>query len=180
MARTSALLSARRLTGVRRRLRTIAMSCSLLLVAMACTAEGGSVGPSAGPTASAGITEPDASPGPSASIDPEGLCRRVDELELSTARLRSIDLKVTDRVPLDIELGELMLAFDDLERAELGEFEEPLQEPLRRLSYRLTDVELAVEDFRTNSRTRQAARHVESDARTFANEVAALRVLALC
>lgn len=121
-----------------------------------------------------------ASPDVSASLDPEDLCHRIDAVELSTARLRAIELKLTNRVKLDIELSDLQIAFRELSAADLGEFEDQLETPLQRLEYRLGELELAVEDFRTNTRPRQAAPHVEDDGKTFADEVEAFRVLARC
>jgi hypothetical protein len=156
------------------------MACALLLVVVGCASDGAGAEPSGLRTADPGASPLDASPAASASIDPEGLCRRIDELELSIARLRAIDLKLTNRVPLDIELAAAMLAFDALDEADLGEFSDQLEHPLQRLAYSLTEVELAVEDFRTNPRPRRAEPHVQEATRTFAEEVDAFRVLARC
>ena len=112
--------------------------------------------------------------------DPEGLCRRIDELELTMARLQGVELKLVNRTALDIAYDNVEMAFDELEDAPLGEFADELDDPLRRLFYRLGELELAVEDLRTNSRPRRAAPHVEGDAETFANDLAAFRVLARC
>lgn len=158
----------------------IAVVCNVLLIALGCSSGDAAADPSAGPSARSAVTIVETSPRPSASVDPEGLCRRVDELELSVARLEAIDLKITNRVPLDIELAGLLLAFDELQGADLGEFEDQLENPMQRLEYRLTELELAVEDFRTNRRPRRAASHVEDDAGTFSADVAAFRVLARC
>ena len=88
--------------------------------------------------------------------------------------------KLTNRVPLDIELAEVQLAFQELRGSDLGEFEEQLESPLQRLRYRLDELELAVEDFRTTRRPRRAAPHVEGDSETFANDLSAFRVLSRC
>ncbi len=177
MARTSSRARARRPA---RLLCSLAAVCGLLSVVVACGSGGAAVEPSVLPSGSPATNAPDASPEAQASTDPESVCRRIDDVELGIARLRAVELKLTERVPLDIELGNLDVAFDDLDSVDLGDFRDQLQDPLRRLSYRLHDVELAVEDFRTNRRPRRAAPHVEDAARTFANEVAAFRVLARC
>jgi hypothetical protein len=108
------------------------------------------------------------------------LCRRIGEVERSLTTLRAVELRLTNRVALDIELGQLQFAVGELEAAELGAFEDDLELPLRRLGYRLDEVELAVEDFRTNSRPQRAVPHVEGDSETFANELAAFVLLARC
>ena len=68
----------------------------------------------------------------------------------------------------------------DVPQDPVVEFEEELETPLQRLFYRLGELELAVEDFRTNPRPRVAAPHVDTDSGTFADEVAAFRILARC
>jgi hypothetical protein len=157
----------------------VGILCSLLLIVAGCATDSAGADPSPGPSGSSASTSlPSAQP--SASIDPESLCLRIDDLELSVARLRAIDLKLTNRVPLDIEVANVRLAFDELKGADLGEFEDELDRPLQRLDYRMTELELAVEDFRTNTRPRRATPHVQDDARTFADEVASFRVLARC
>ena len=108
------------------------------------------------------------------------LCRRIAEVESGLLTMRTVELRLTNRVALDIELGELQVALSDLEDAELGEFEEELETPLTRLGYRLREVELAVEDFRTNSRPQRAVPHVEEDIQTLADELAAFTILARC
>jgi hypothetical protein len=94
--------------------------------------------------------------------------------------MRAVELRLTNRVALDIELGQLQVAVSELEAAELGAFEDDLELPLRRLRYRLDEVELAVEDFRTNSRPQRAVPHVERDSQTFADELAAFVLLSRC
>ena len=155
-----------------------------LIAAFAVVACGGSAaapGSSADPLAS---VEPSASPLPSidpmATLDPEGVCNRIDDLELALARLRGVELKLTNRTALDIAFDEMQLQFDELYTSDLGEFEDELETPVKRLFYRMGELELAVEDFRTNSRPRRAAPHVEDDAATFASDLGAFRVLARC
>ena len=92
----------------------------------------------------------------------------------------AVELRLPNRVALDIELGKLEAAFGELRQADLGPFEDQLEGPLTRLGYRLDEVELAVEDFRTNSRPQQAVAHVEDDAGTFGGELAAFSILARC
>ncbi len=101
-------------------------------------------------------------------------------MESRIAALRAVELRLPNRVALDIELGKLQAAFVELAQADLGPFAEQLEGPLTRLAYRLGEVELAVEDFRTNSRPQRAVTHVETDAQTFSEELAAFAILARC
>jgi hypothetical protein len=108
------------------------------------------------------------------------LCRRIADVGSSLLSMRAVELRVPNRVALDIELGKLQVAVGELEDAELGPLEDELETPLTRLGYRLREVELAVEDFRTNSRPQRAAPHVEEDTQTFADELAAFTILSRC
>jgi hypothetical protein len=108
------------------------------------------------------------------------LCQHVAAVEERLAALEAVELRLPNRVALDIELGKLQAAFGELRQADLGPFEEQLESPLQRLGYRLTELELAVEDFRTNSRPQQAVSHVETDALTFGEELAAFTILSRC
>lgn len=108
------------------------------------------------------------------------LCDHVGSVEETTAALRAVELRLPNRVALDIELGKLQAAFLELGQADLGELEEPLEEPLTRLGYRLIELDLAVEDFRTDPRPRRAAAHVEEDAEAFADALAGFAILARC
>lgn len=108
------------------------------------------------------------------------LCRRVGEVEARLTSMRGVELRVPNRVALDIELGQLQVAVGELEEADLGAFEDELETPRTRLGYRLREVELAVEDFRTNTRPQRAVPHVEKDTQTFADELAAFTILARC
>lgn len=161
-------------------MRLLAAGLTLVFVAAACAGE---ASPAGSPGAS-GSPGPSPEPSPSleimASFDPESLCQHIDDLELAVARLRGIELKLINRTALDIEFDTVEMAFDEVWTAELGVFEEELEAPLQRLFYRLGELELAIEDFRTNSRPRRAAPHVEEDATTFATDLAAFRVLARC
>jgi hypothetical protein len=119
------------------------------------------------------------SPAASGDIGAE-LCRRIADVESNLATMRAVELRVPNRVALDIELGQLQVAVGELEELDLGPLEEELETPLTRLGYRLREVELAVEDFRTNSRPQRAVPHVQEDAQTFADELAAFVILARC
>lgn len=164
---------------------------ALLVVAMITLACGGgegsaagdgSPGPSDSPGAATAAASPSTDPGTAmASGDVhDELCRRIGEVERSLTTMRAVELRLTNRVALEIELGQLQVAVGELEAAELGAFEDDLELPLRRLGYRLDEVELAVEDFRTNSRPQRAVPHVERDSQTFADELAALVLLSRC
>ncbi len=160
------------------------MSAAVMIVATACG--GSAVGPTSSP---AGGAVPSASPGAAApsSAQPTSalesgfsLCEQVGAVESRIAALRAVELRLPNRVALDIELGKLQAAFVELAQADLGPFAERLEAPLTRLAYRLGEVELAVEDFRTNSRPQRAVTHVETDAQTFSEELAAFAILARC
>ena len=51
---------------------------------------------------------------------------------------------------------------------------------MTRLGYRLGELELAVEDFRTNPHPRKAVPHVEGDVQKVADELAAFVILSRC
>jgi len=122
-----------------------------------------------------------ATPGPLPSGDVGvDLCLTVANVEERLAAFRAVELRLPNRVALDIELAKLQAAFSELRQADLGSLQEQLESPLKRLGYRLAEVELAVEDFRTNSRPQRAVPNVEGDAETFSNELAAFAILARC
>jgi hypothetical protein len=160
------------------------MCAAILIVASAC-AGSSAVGPTPSP---AGGAVPSASPGaaalgsagPTSALEGFSLCEQVGAVESRIAALRAVELRLPNRVALDIELGKLQAAFVELAQADLGPFAEQLEAPLTRLAYRLGEVELAVEDFRTNSRPQRAVTHVETDAQTFSEELAAFAILARC
>ena len=112
-------------------------------------------------------------PGPGACESVLALVERVDEL-------LEVPLRIQNRVSLDIELGKVQAAFAEVRRADLGELDSQLEDPLQRLGYRLIDLEIAVEDFRTNRRIRDAAAHVETDASAMDDAVAGFAILARC
>jgi hypothetical protein len=107
-------------------------------------------------------------------------CSSIATVAERLAALRAVELRMPNRVALDIELGKLQAAFGELRQVELGALEAELETPLQRLAHRLVELELAVEDFRTNTRPQRAGPHVENDAQTFADELAALSILARC
>jgi hypothetical protein len=159
----------------------------LLAVAVALVACGGSADPvtTSMPAASASNPPPSAAAlqasRPAASLDAAGLlCARVGAVEERLAALRAVELRLPNRVALDIELAKLQAAFGELAAADLGSLEERLEDPLVRLGRRLAELELAVEDFRTNSRPQRAVPHVEGDAATLADELGAFAILARC
>ena len=101
-------------------------------------------------------------------------------MESRIAALRAVELRLPNRVALDIELGKLQAAFASWRRRTSDHSPSSWRRPLTRLGYRLGEVELAVEDFRTNSRPQRAVTHVETDAQTFSEELAAFAILARC
>ncbi len=158
---------------------TAALAVLLPLVIVAC----------GGGEATTEATEPSLSPSPAASrsarpiasVDPEGvLCLRVADLERRLASLRAIELRLPNRTALDIELDKLQAAYVELENVDYGASEERLEGSLKRLGYRLGELELAIEDFRTNSRPRRAVPNVEEDAQKVADELAAFVILSRC
>lgn len=158
-----------------------ALAAVVLLVVVACGGDDAGTDASPEPSASPGLAMLESSPEPAASIDPEGeLCQRVTDVERRLAALQAVELKLPNRVALDIELDKLMAAYVELEGADFGASEDRLAGSLKRLGYRLGELELAVEDFRTNSRPRRAAPHVEEDAGKTADELAAFIILSRC
>lgn len=166
------------IVGMRRTL--VVLAASSMLVVAACGGDGAST--SSDPSSSAAAS-PTPSPSPTAleTMDPEGeLCLRVGELEQRLATLRSVPLTLPNRTSLEIELDKLQAAYGELERVELGEREDELEGSLARLGYRMGELELAVEDFQTNSRPRRAAPHVEEDSQKVENEMNAFVILSRC
>lgn len=167
------------LLALLQRLVVLASASALFLAGCA-----GEPGPSPGAAASpsgqpdvlaAATVEPMASG--DAGVD---LCLSIANVEERLAALRAVELRLPNRVALDIELAKLQAALSELRQVELGALEEQLESPLKRLGYRLAELELAVEDFRTNARPARAVPHVEGDAETFSNELAAFAILARC
>ena len=159
---------------------SLALTILTLLVASACGGGDATTAPPASPS-----PLPSPSPEPRGidvpDPDPQGeLCRRVAGVEQRLAGLRAVELKLPNRVALDIELDKLQAAYVELETTDFGAAEERLDGSLTRLGYRLAELELAVEDFRTNPRPQRAAPHVEEDARKVADELAAFEILSRC
>lgn len=128
-----------------------------------------------------------ASPAPSASpsafptMDPEGeLCLRVGEMEARLAQLQAVELTLTNRTTVEIELDKLQAAFVELERVDLGAREDELEDSQKRLGYRMGELKLAVEDFNTNHKPKKAAPHVEEDSQKVADELDAFVILSRC
>jgi hypothetical protein len=159
--------------------RVAALAALALVLVAACGGDSGSVAPSASPDTL--TAEASARPTPLPSADPEGeMCLHLAEMETRLASLRSVELRLPNRVALEVELDKLMAAYGELEDVDLGDREDELERSLTRLRYRLWDLELAVEDFRTNTRPRRAAPHVETDSRRVGDELAAFAVLSRC
>ena len=119
------------------------------------------------------------SPDPSTGPSPE-LCGRIGTVQARLAELAALELRPTARVTLDIELSRVQAAFSDMGQNVLDASGLDLDEALRRVGYRLDDLALAVEDFRTNSRPREAANHVAEEATLFADTLAGFFLLAGC
>jgi hypothetical protein len=163
----------------------VAAPLVVLAILMACAgdsdvAPGQSTAGANDASPSPAATAPGAASPTSATESGPTLCTHIGAVESRIAALRAVELRLPNRVALDIELGKLQAAFVELAQADLGPFAERLEGPLTRLAYRLGEVELAVEDFRTNSRPQRAVTHVETDARTFADELASFAILARC
>ena len=164
------------------RFPVIPLAVVAFLVASACGGDSeadGSPDASGDPRGATASASPSPSPQPTADAEGE-LCQLVDELELRLATVQSVELTLPNRTSLEIELDKLMAAHEELGRSDLGGREDEMEDSLTRLGYRMRELELAVEDFRTNSRPRRAAPHVEEDARKVANELTALIVLSRC
>ena len=159
----------------------LALAITVSVLVAACGDDGGA-GP-VDPSAETAEVSPSPTASPTAvpSVDPEGaLCRHVAEMERRLASLRSVELSLPNRVALDIELEKLTSAYDELDDLSLGARALELERSLTRLGYRLTELELAVEDFRTNTRPRRAASHVEQDSERVAEELGAFAILSRC
>jgi hypothetical protein len=159
------------------------LAVATLLVVSACgdddSAAATSPDPSGDPETA--LLEASPSPVPQPSVDPEGeLCLVVADFEQRLAALRAVELTLPNRVALNIEFDKLQATFGELEDAEVGDFGDELEGSMTRLGYKIGELELAVEDFRTNSRTRRAAPHVEEDSQKVADELAALLILSRC
>lgn len=154
---------------------------AMLLVVGGCGGEG--AGASAEPSASVDplVAEASPTPTPLPTADPEGeMCLHLAETEERLTSLRSVELKLTNRTTLEIELDKLQAAYGELEDVDLGAREKELERSLTRLGYRMGELELAVEDFRTNTRPKRAVPNVEEDSQKVADELAAFVILSGC
>lgn len=160
------------------------LTCLAALTLVAVSACGGAT--SGGDAPSRPPASPDTevalrTPRPMGSADPRAvLCQRVTDTNARLTALRAIELRLPNRVALEIELDKLQAAYGELRDTDLGEDEERLEGSLTRLGRRLGELELAVEDFRTNPRPRRAVPHVEEDAQKVADELDALTLLTRC
>jgi len=156
-----------------------ALAVAAALTTSACAGGGAEVDPSASPDAITAEASP--TPAPLPTADPEGeTCLRLAEVEVRLASLREVELKLPNRTALEIELDKLEAAYNELEDVDLGAREDELERSLTRLGYRMGELELAVEDFRTNTRPRRAVPNVEEDVQKVADELAAFIVLSGC
>ncbi len=157
-----------------------ALAVVTLVVASAC-----------GDGASAEVVDASGSPSPSPSPtaspsalpmqDPEGeLCSRVDEMTGRLGTLQAVPLTLPNRTSLEIEFEKVRASLEEIERTDLGEREDELEDSLKRLGYRMGELKLAVEDFQTNSRPRRAAPHVEEDTQKVNDELNAFIILSGC
>jgi hypothetical protein len=166
--------------------RLLAIGSALALIVAACSSPAVSTDSAGASPETSGTptSAPSASPSPSATrLDDTALghCADVRLLQERVHGLLAVELRLQNRVPLDIELGKIQSAFAALQRADLGTQEDQLEDPLRRLGYRLIDLEIAVEDFRTRrGRFRPAVVHAETDASAFDAALASFAILARC
>lgn len=168
-----------------RSLRLFVIGAAVVLVAAACGSQPASTNETTFDPETSGLATaaPSANPSPIATdMDEAGIgpCQSVQGMQQRVDDLRGVQLRVENRVTLDIELAKVQSAFAELERAGLGPLQPQLEDPLERLGYRLIDLEIAVEDFRTNRRVRPAAAHVETDATAMEEAVAGFAILARC
>ena len=122
---------------------------------------------------------PDGSPEPSPDTAAV-LCENIRLVQAGLARVQAVELRPTAKTSLDIEFGRVDSAFSQLRQTDLGDARLTLTSPRRRLHYRVEDLRLAVEDFRTTSRPREAAAHVEQESEILADALAGFSLLAGC
>jgi hypothetical protein len=181
---------------------TVAMLTLLLagLVLSGCggPSEAGEPIPSPGAvpsTSAAGSTSPafgspsPETPGPAASaaaggapaggVTPE-LCEGFETVRMRLGTLAALELRPTAKVTLDIELSRVQVAFSDLRDEIQAARDLDVDEPLRLLGYRLDDLALAVEDFKTTPRPRVAANHVAEETVVFGDALAGFELLVGC
>jgi len=162
---------------MRRTLATLALLT--MVVAGACGGDA-TAGTSAAPSLAA-TAVPSASPSAIPTMDPEGeLCLRVTEMEMRLAALQAVELTLPNRTSLEVELDKLEAAYIELDRVNLGAREDELEDSLTRLGYRMGELNLAVEDFRTNPKPRRAVPHVEEESQKVTDELNAFVILSRC
>ncbi len=158
----------------------VALAVTTMLVVGACGGEG-TTGAPADPTAMAVAATPSPSPSVIPTVDPEGeLCLRVGEMVTRLEALRAVELTLPNRTALAVELDKLQAAYVELERVSLGAREDELEDSMKRLGYRMGELDLAVEDFQTNPKPRRAAPHVEEDSENVADELNSFVILSRC
>jgi hypothetical protein len=138
----------------------------------------GDASPMPVPSPGGGVTA-ESSPAPPVGPSPE-LCDRIGAVQARLSELAALELRPTARVTLDIELSRVQAAFSDMRQAVLDSRGLDLDEALRRLGYGVDDLTLAVEDFRTTSRPREAADHVAEEAVLLGDALAGFLLLAGC
>jgi hypothetical protein len=126
-----------------------------------------------GDATAGGSAEP--ADGPSAEV-----CGHFANVRTRLAGLAALELRPTARTTLDIELSRVQVAFADLREDVLAAPDLDADEPLRVLGYRLDDLALAVEDFRTSPRPRVAADHVAEEVVIFGDALAGFELLLGC
>jgi hypothetical protein len=108
------------------------------------------------------------------------LCRRAAELRSQLSELSGVPLRAGNRDRLDEEWDEVAAAHLNLSEADPGPLAEGLEVPLRELGYRLLDLELAVEDFRTTPNPSRAAAHVKAEVAAFGEAISEVESSAGC
>lgn len=131
----------------------------LLAMSLAVTLAGcGSSGAPASPVASASVGSPDpsASPVPSLDVEDIAVCQATRKMEDGLVRLRAVKLRQGARNRLDQALQSILTGHD----AVLLHAQRDMRARLRTLGLAVTNMTLAVEDFRTTNRIDVAAANV--------------------
>ena len=158
----------------------LAFAAVTLLVVGACGDEA-TPATTAEPSNTAAGPSPSPTPSTIPTMDPEGeLCSRVGEMESRLDTLQAVPLTLPNRTSVEIEYDKLVATFEELERTDLGDREDELEDSLTRLGYRMGELKLAVEDFQTNPKPRRAAPHVEEDSQRVSDELNAFVILSRC
>jgi len=158
----------------------LAFAAVTLLVVGACGDEA-TPATTAEPSNTAAGPSPSPTPSTIPTMDPEGeLCSRVGEMKSRLDTLQAVPLTLPNRTSVEIEYDKLVATFEELERTDLGDREDELEDSLTRLGYRMGELKLAVEDFQTNPKPRRAAPHVEEDSQRVSDELNAFVILSRC